>query len=67
MKWPMATGRPIESAAPIASFLAEHVWPAGLLGQEVPVWRVSEDDPDSGLYAESRDVGAVISYTATHS
>ena len=39
---------------------------AGLLGQEVPVWRVSEDDPDSGLYAESRDVGAVISYTATH-
>jgi hypothetical protein len=31
-----------------------------LLGQKYGLWRVAEDDPDPDLYAESRDVDAVI-------
>jgi hypothetical protein len=31
------------------------------------LWRVSQDDPDSDLYATSRDADAVIEYMATHS
>jgi hypothetical protein len=31
------------------------------------VWRAAEDEPDSALYAESRDVGTVISYIVSHS
>lgn len=31
------------------------------------VWRVAEDDPDSSLYAESRDLDTVISYITAHS
>ena len=30
------------------------------------VWRAAEDDPDSALYAESPDVGAVIRYITAH-
>jgi hypothetical protein len=30
------------------------------------VWRVADDDPDSGLYAESSDADAVISYIQAH-
>jgi hypothetical protein len=31
------------------------------------VWRVSENDPDSDLYAESREADVVIQYMAAHS
>lgn len=31
------------------------------------VWRVSEDDPHSDLYAENADAKTVIDYMATHS
>ena len=31
------------------------------------LWRATEDDPDSDLYATSRDADAVIEYMATHS
>jgi hypothetical protein len=30
------------------------------------VWRVADDDPDSGLYAESSDADTVISYIQAH-
>lgn len=30
------------------------------------VWRVADDDPDSGLYTESSDAGTVISYIQAH-
>jgi hypothetical protein len=30
------------------------------------VWRVAEDDPDSGLYAECRDADTVIGYITAH-
>jgi len=30
------------------------------------VWRVADDDPDSGLYAESSDADIVIGYIQAH-
>jgi hypothetical protein len=30
------------------------------------VWRVTQDDPDSDLYAEHTDADAVIAYMAAH-
>jgi hypothetical protein len=30
------------------------------------VWRVADDDPDSGLYAESSDADIVIGYIRAH-
>jgi hypothetical protein len=30
------------------------------------VWRAAEDDPDSALYAESRDLNTVIGYISAH-
>lgn len=55
------------AAARIATFLAEHLcWPA-FWDKKYRVWRVSENDPDSDLYAESCDAEAVIRYMAAHS
>lgn len=31
------------------------------------LWRAAEDDPDSGLYAESPEADAIIAYIAAHS
>ena len=31
------------------------------------VWRVAENNPDSDLYAESRDADSVIKYMTAHS
>lgn len=31
------------------------------------VWRAAEDDPDSALYAESRDLDTVLGYITAHS
>ena len=31
------------------------------------LWRAAEDDPDSTLYAENRDLDTVISYITAHS
>jgi hypothetical protein len=31
------------------------------------VWRAAEDDPDSALYIEHRDLAAVIGYITAHS
>jgi hypothetical protein len=35
------------------------------MARECAVLRVAEDDPDSGLYAESSDAGTVIGYITT--
>ena len=35
--------------------------------KKVGLWRVAEDDPDSDLYAESRDADTVIGYIRAHS
>ncbi len=55
------------AAARIASFLTEHLCWSAFWDKKHRVWRVSENDPDSDLYAESSDVDAVIRYMAAHS
>ena len=55
------------AAAKIAAFLAEHLSWSAYWDARHGLWRVSQDDPDSDLYATSRDANAVIEYMATHS
>jgi hypothetical protein len=50
------------AAARVAAFLAEHLSWSAFWDKSEGVWRVSEDDPDSELYAVSRDADTVIRY-----
>ena len=50
------------TAARVAEFLAEHPSWSAFWDKREGVWRVSEDDPDSELYAVSRDADTVIRY-----
>jgi hypothetical protein len=50
-------------SAELAGLDAEEVLGAASSG----LWRVSQDDPDSGLYAASRDADTVIEYMTKHS
>jgi uncharacterized iron-regulated membrane protein len=56
-----------EDAAQIAAFLRERPSWSAFWDKEQGVWRVTEDDPDSGLYAASGDICAVIDYMTLHS
>ena len=51
----------------VAAFLAEHPSWTAFWDKRDGVWRVSEHDPDSGLYAVSRDADTVIRYMAANS
>ncbi len=55
------------AAAQIAAFLAEHLSWSAFWDKREGVWRVSENDPDSELYAVSRDADTVIRYMAANS
>ena len=55
------------AAARIAAFLAEHLSWSAFWDKRHGVWRVSENDPDSELYAVSRDADAVIRYMTANS
>ena len=52
------------AAARIATFLAEHLSWTAFWDKRHGVWRVSENEPDSELYAVSRDADTVIRYMA---
>ena len=54
-------------AGRVAAFLAEHLSWSAFWDKRHGVWRVAENDPDSDLYAESRDAEAVIRYMSAHS
>ena len=54
-------------AARIATFLAEHLSWSAFWDKRHCVWRVSENDPNSDLYAESGDTDAVLRYMSAHS
>ncbi len=56
-----------DAAARIAAFLAEHSWWSAFWDKRDGVWRVSENDPDSKLYAVSCDADAVIRYMTANS
>jgi anti-sigma regulatory factor (Ser/Thr protein kinase) len=51
-----------DDARRIATFLDEHAGWSVFWDRRYGVWRVSEDDPDSELYAEDADAGRVIGY-----
>lgn len=55
-----------EAAARLIRVLQEHPCWSAFWDQRYSVWRVAEDDPDSGLYAESSDADTVISYIQAH-
>jgi hypothetical protein len=56
-----------EEAVRLSTVLQEHLRWSAFWDKRYRVWRVSEDDPDSDLYAESGDVDQVISYVMAHS
>jgi anti-sigma regulatory factor (Ser/Thr protein kinase) len=51
-----------DAALRIATFLDEHAGWSAFWDKRSGVWRVSEDDPGSELYAEDADAGRVIDY-----
>jgi hypothetical protein len=53
-------------AARISRFLGDHPQWSAHWDKKHGLWRVSEDDPDSDLYAESSDADTVIGYIAAH-
>jgi hypothetical protein len=55
------------AAAQISAFLAGHPGWTAFWDKRFGLWRVSENDPDSDLYAASRDADTVIAYMASHS
>jgi hypothetical protein len=55
------------AAARVAAFLAEHPCWSAFWDKRDGVWRVSEHDPDSELYAVSRDADTVIRFMAANS
>jgi hypothetical protein len=55
------------AAAQIAGFLAGHPSWSAFWDKRCGLWRVAEDDPDSGLHAENRDADQVIKYMREHS
>jgi hypothetical protein len=55
------------AAAKVAEFLAEYLSWSAFWDKRNGMWRVAENDPDSDLYAESRDADVVIRYMRAHS
>lgn len=62
-----AANRPCpEDAARIARFVREHPSWSAFWDKQWALWRVTEDDPDSSLYAASADASIVIGYMTRH-
>jgi hypothetical protein len=60
---------PLPSAAAIravSAFVREHPCWTAFWDKRHGVWRVTQDDPDSDLYAEHTDAGTVIAYMTAH-
>ena len=55
------------AAARIAAFLDDHLSWSAWWDKRYGLWRVAEDDPQSELYAESRNADVVIRYISAHS
>ena len=54
-------------AARLARFLREHPRWSVFWDKSHGMWRAAEDDPDSALYTESRDIDTVLGYITAHS
>lgn len=59
-------GPPASDAARVIATLHEYPCWSAFWDPRYGMWRVAEDDPDSGLYAESSDADTVIDYITTH-
>jgi hypothetical protein len=55
-----------DDAAQMAAFLDGHTGWSAFWDKRDGVWRVAEDDPSSGLYAEHADACQVIAYATAH-
>ena len=55
-----------DAAAKIAAFLADHLCWTAFWDKRDGTWRVTENDPDSDLYAASPDANTVIAYMTAH-
>jgi hypothetical protein len=58
---------PPADAARISCFLADHPQWSVYWDKEHGLWRVAEDDPDSGLCTESSGADTVVAYITAHS
>ena len=56
-----------DAAARLIRVLRDHPSWSVFWDKAHAVWRVAEDDPDSGLHAESSDADIVIAYIQAHS
>ncbi len=63
---PVPSPPPPQAAVRIIRALCDHPGWSAFWDKNYGVWRVADDDPDSRLYAESSDVGTVISYIQAH-
>ena len=62
-----AASRPCpEDAARVADSVREHPSWSVFWDKQWALWRVTEDDPDSSLYAASADASIVIGYMKRH-
>jgi hypothetical protein len=62
-----ATSTPTpDAAARLIGVLRDHPCWSVFWDKAYRVWRVADDDPDSGLYAESSDAETVIGYIQAH-
>jgi hypothetical protein len=50
----------------VSAFVREHPCWTAFWDKRHGVWRVTQDDPDSDLYAEHTDAGTVIAYMTAH-
>ena len=64
---PVTRVPPAAAAARISSVLQDHPCWSVSWDKQYGLWRAAEDDPDSGLYAESSDADVVIGYIQAHS
>jgi hypothetical protein len=55
-----------EAAARVTRVLRDHPSWSVFWDKAFGVWRAAEDDPDSGLHAESSDADTVIGYIQAH-
>ena len=51
----------------LARILRQHTLWSVFWDKRYGVWRAAEDDPDSALYTEDRDLDAVLGYITAHS
>jgi hypothetical protein len=63
---PMTRRPAAEAAARLIRVLQEHPCWSVFWDKAYGVWRVADDDPDSGLYAESSNADTVVGYIQAH-